>query len=230
MARIVAASPGRDVLDVGCGTGIEARQFRAAGCLVLGIEPDPRMGQFARDTGIEVEVSTFELWDPKGRSFDAVVAGTAWHWVDPLEGAAKAAQVLRAGGRLAPFWHVFELPAVVANAFATVYRRVAPESPFTVQPASQGLDAYQPLLTKAADGIRVSGGFSEPEQWRHDWEQTYTRDEWLDQLPTSGALTRLLPEQVARISTEVGGAIDSIGGRFTASYTTVAVTAVRRTS
>ena len=30
--RIVAASPGPDVLDVGCGTGIEARQFQAAGC------------------------------------------------------------------------------------------------------------------------------------------------------------------------------------------------------
>jgi ubiquinone/menaquinone biosynthesis C-methylase UbiE len=28
---IIAASPGRDVLDVGCGTGIAARQFRAAG-------------------------------------------------------------------------------------------------------------------------------------------------------------------------------------------------------
>jgi ubiquinone/menaquinone biosynthesis C-methylase UbiE len=29
--RIVAASPGPEILDVGCGTGIEARQFQAAG-------------------------------------------------------------------------------------------------------------------------------------------------------------------------------------------------------
>jgi ubiquinone/menaquinone biosynthesis C-methylase UbiE len=27
--RIVAASPGPDILDVGCGTGIEAQQFQA---------------------------------------------------------------------------------------------------------------------------------------------------------------------------------------------------------
>jgi enoyl-CoA hydratase/carnithine racemase len=42
--RIIAASPGRDVLDVGCGTGISARLFAAAGCRVLetryGLLPD----------------------------------------------------------------------------------------------------------------------------------------------------------------------------------------------
>jgi ubiquinone/menaquinone biosynthesis C-methylase UbiE len=32
--RIIAASPGTDVLDVGTGTGIVARQFQAAGCRV----------------------------------------------------------------------------------------------------------------------------------------------------------------------------------------------------
>jgi hypothetical protein len=89
--RIVAASPGPDVLDVGCGTGIEARQFQAAGCKVLGVEPDARMAQFALRSGAEVEVATFEDWDPAGRNFDAVVAGQAWHWVDPVAGAAKAA-------------------------------------------------------------------------------------------------------------------------------------------
>ncbi|WP_245547159.1 class I SAM-dependent methyltransferase [Nocardia brevicatena] len=73
--RIIAAAPGLDVLDVGCGTGIEARQFQAAGCTVLGVDPDARMAEFARRTGIEVEVSTFEAWDPANRMFDAVVAG-----------------------------------------------------------------------------------------------------------------------------------------------------------
>src|SRR5208283_5405168 len=141
--RIVAASPGPDLLDVGCGTGIEARQFQAAGCNVLGVEPDARMADFARRSGIEVEVATFEAWDPAGREFDAVVAGTAWHWVDPVAGAAKAAQVLRPAGLLAAFWHVFQLPPGVWEALAAVFQRVAPDSPFTfnLQPARQALDA-----------------------------------------------------------------------------------------
>ncbi|HEY6787903.1 MAG TPA: class I SAM-dependent methyltransferase [Trebonia sp.] len=49
--RIIAASPGRDVLDVGCGTGIAARLFQAAGCRVLGVDPDPRMAELARQAG-----------------------------------------------------------------------------------------------------------------------------------------------------------------------------------
>ncbi|NBH03371.1 class I SAM-dependent methyltransferase, partial [Amycolatopsis sp. SID8362] len=77
VTAVRAASPGPDLLDVGCGTGIEARQLAAAGCRVLGVDPDPRMAAFARDKGTDVEVATFEEWDPAGRAFDAVVAGQA---------------------------------------------------------------------------------------------------------------------------------------------------------
>jgi SAM-dependent methyltransferase len=224
---IVAASPGPEVLDVGCGTGIEARQFQAAGCTVLGIEPDARMAAFARRGGLAVEVATFEEWDPAGRDFDAVIAGTAWHWVDPNVGAAKAAEVLRPGGRLAVFWHAFELPREVAEAFATVYRRVAPDSPFDFRSGRQGMDLYQPMFTMAADGIRAVRRFGEPEQWRFDWEHFYTREAWLDQMPTQGPLTRLPADEVAEVLAYVGTAIDALGGGFTMPYATVAVTAVR---
>lgn len=226
--RIVAASPGPDVLDVGCGTGIEARQFQAAGCTVLGVEPDERMADFARRGGLEVEVATIEAWDAAGRTFDAVIAGQAWHWVDPVAGAAKAAQVLRPGGRLAVFWHVFQLPPEVTDAFAAVYQRVVPDSPFNLQAVTTpALDTYQVMFTTAADGIRAAGGFGDPEQWRFDWEQSYTREEWLDQLPTQGTLTRLPADKLAEVLAGVGAAIDAIGGSFTMPYITVAVTAAR---
>jgi SAM-dependent methyltransferase len=225
--RIVASAPGAEVVDVGCGTGIEARQFRDAGCRVLGIEPDPRMADVARGSGIEVEVSTFEAWDPRDRTFDAVIAGQAWHWVDPVLGATKAAQVLRREGRIALFWNVFQPPSRVAAAFVTAYQRVVPESPFDLgvmmRPA---IETYQKMFTTAADGIREAGAFGDPQQWRFDWERPYTRDEWLDLVPTQGPLTRLAPDQVAQVLEGVGAAIDEMGGGFTMSYATVVVTAV----
>jgi len=53
--RIVAASPGPYLLDVGCGTGTATRQFRDAGRTVLGVEPDARMAEFARGAGLDVD-------------------------------------------------------------------------------------------------------------------------------------------------------------------------------
>jgi SAM-dependent methyltransferase len=227
VARIVAGSPGPDVLDVGCGTGIAARQFQAAGCAVLGVEPDARMADFARTRGLRVEVVTFEAWEPAGRTFDAVIAAQSWHWVDPVAGAVKAARVLRPDGRLAIFGHVFEPPAEVAEPFAAAYRRVVPDSPFTNMRAGPALETYRAGYAKIADTIREAAQFNEPEQWQFDWEQSYTRDQWLALLPTTGGLTRLPPDRAAEIVDAVGIAIDALGGRFTMRYTTLATTAVR---
>ncbi|BCJ46794.1 methyltransferase type 11 [Actinoplanes ianthinogenes] len=229
LRRILDASPGRAVLDAGCGTGIEARQLRELGCTVLGVEPDPRMAAFARSTGIGVEVATFEAWEPAGRTFDLVVAGTAWHWIDPEAGAAKAAAVLRPGGRLAPFWHTFKLPDEVAAGFGEAYRRLVPDSPFAFArtPPGSALDGYRPILDQAAEGIRATGRFGEPEIWHVDWEREYTRDEYLDQMPTSGALTRVPPDRLAEILEATGAVIDRLGGSFVMQYTSAAVTAVR---
>ncbi|WP_410791962.1 class I SAM-dependent methyltransferase [Kribbella sp. C-35] len=66
---VVGSAPGRDFLDVGCGTGILSRQLQAAGCQVLGVDVDDRMAAYARSTGVEAEVSPFETWDPAGRTF-----------------------------------------------------------------------------------------------------------------------------------------------------------------
>ena len=84
--RIVAASPGTDVLDVGCGTGIEARQFQAAGCTVLGVEPDPRMAEFARRTGVEIEVATTLAvsWKPLVKSKARAVPTTITRMMSEL--------------------------------------------------------------------------------------------------------------------------------------------------
>lgn len=224
--RIVAGSPGPNVLDVGCGTGIAARQFRAAGCTVLGVEVDERMAHFARTMGLEVEVARFEDWDPAGRRFDAVISGTSWHWVDPVRGAAKAAEALRPGGRLAVFWNVQQPPPELGEAFAAVYRRVLPGTVFA-KGAGRGLESYSAFFAKAADGVRQIGSFEDPDQWQFEWERAYTRDEWLDQVPTSGGHSRLPPRQLEELLTGIGQAIDAVGGSFDMGYATVVVTAAQ---
>ncbi len=224
--RIVAASPGTDVLDVGCGTGIEARQFRDAGCRVLGIDPDARMAAFARGGGIDVEVAKFEDWHPNGRTFDAVVAGQSWHWVDPATGPAKAARVLRPGGLLAVFAHVFQPPVEVAEAFATGCRRVLPGAPFAGE-SRPAAEIYDVMFTGFAEAMAGADGLGAPDRWRFEWERRYTREEWLDFLPTTGGLTRLPRAELAEILSDVGAAIDELGGSFVLPYATLAAVARR---
>ncbi|MFJ6673149.1 class I SAM-dependent methyltransferase [Actinosynnema sp. NPDC091369] len=226
VSAIVTAGPGPDVVDVGAGTGIATRLFQAAGCRVLGVEVDPRMAEWARRSGLDVEVAAFESWDPAGRTFDAVVSGQSWHWVDPVAGAAKAASVLRPGGRLAAFWNVAQPPPDLAQAFADVYERVVPGS---LAGRAYSGTGHTALTDRAVDGIRQAGGFTEPEEWQFDWDRTYTRDEWLDQLPTSGARTLFPPGVLDDVLADIGAVIDAAGGSFVMRYTAVVITAARTT-
>ena len=79
------------------------------------------------------------------------------------------------------------------------------------------------MCAQAADGMRATGAFDEPEQWRFEWAQSYTRDKWLDALQTSGGAE----SRLADLLEGVGDAIDAVGGSFTMDYVTFVVTAVR---
>jgi SAM-dependent methyltransferase len=63
------------VLEVGCGTGQATRSLAALGCPVTAIEPGAGMAELARQRlaafgDVEVETSTFEDWDDRGRRFN----------------------------------------------------------------------------------------------------------------------------------------------------------------
>jgi SAM-dependent methyltransferase len=224
---ILARTGGPEFLDIGIGTGVSADPFRAAGCRVLGVEPDPRMAQFARRRGFEVEIAKFEDWDPARRTFDTVISGTTWHWVDPVAGAAKAAAVLRPGGQIALFWNVARPPADLARAFSGVYQRVLPGTPFAT-PATDPLRTYTPILTRTETELREAGSFTEPERRQFDWARDYTPEQWLDQVPTFGGHSTLPAAKLGELLAGIAAAIDAAGGSFTMRYATVAITGSRR--
>jgi SAM-dependent methyltransferase len=223
IAAIATTSPRPRILDVGCGTGIVARQFQARDCDVLGVEVDERMAGLAREAGIEVEVAPFERWDPGRRMFDAVVSGQSWHWIDPAAGAAKAAEALKPGGQLALFWNVQQPPPAVAKGFADAYRRALPELPIY----RPGLEAYGPIFTRATEGIRSADAFTDPERRQFTWERAYTREEWLELVPTFGGHSRLGGEKLDGLLSGIGAAIEAVGGSFTMEYATVLLLASR---
>jgi SAM-dependent methyltransferase len=219
MREVLGARPsGLDVLDVGCGTGIAARLMAGRGANVLGVEVDERMAAVARRQGTAVEVARFEDWDPAGRTFDRITAGQAWHWVDPVRGAAKAASVLRRGGRLCLFWNRGEPPEPLRRELDEVYARLAP-----------GAESYSALLGYSStsryesvrQAIRDHPELSGPDDLTFRWSRRYSTAEWLDQLPTHSDHATMPPDRLRRLLKAVAQVIDSAGGSFEMGYSTL---------
>ena len=120
-------------------------------------------------------------------------------------------------------------PAELADAFAEVNRRHLPELP-PLCAVGSAVEGYQRFLDAAEDGIRRTTGFDEPEQRRYAWEQRYTTDDWLDQVPNSGFFAQIDAARARALLADIGAAIDAYGGAFLVQYTTVLVTAGRRPS
>ena len=91
-----------------------------------------------------------------------------------------------------------------------------------------GPDGYLVLCAMAADGIRQTGMFGDPEQWRFDWEQSYSREEWLDQLPTFAGHSQFPAGKLDELLAGIGTVIDTAGGGFTMHYTIAVVIAAKR--
>lgn len=125
------------VLEVGCGTGQATRSLAALGCSVTAVEPGGGMSALARRriaaySNVDVERSTFEEWDDRGRRFDVLVAASSWHWVDPSTGWRRAHDVLRPGGWTALLGNVVVRrsgePEVYAET-ADLHERFCPGNP-----------------------------------------------------------------------------------------------------
>lgn len=106
LVAITGIGEGASLLEVGCGTGQATRPLAGLGCSIVALEPGADMAALARQRlmrfpNVEIEQSTFEEWDDRGRRFDLLVAASSWHWVDPAIGWRRARAVLRPAGWMA---------------------------------------------------------------------------------------------------------------------------------
>jgi ubiquinone/menaquinone biosynthesis C-methylase UbiE len=100
-----AEASGLDVLDVGCGQGIDVCEFALAGARVTGLDLTPRHVELARahaaEAGVEANISEGDAEDMPfpDESFDRVVSNGVLHHT-PNIGAAlrEIRRVLRRGG------------------------------------------------------------------------------------------------------------------------------------
>lgn len=178
------------VLDVGSGTGILAAQLREAGCEVVAVEPDPQMAAVAKGKGLHVEISTFEAWDPAGRTFDIVGFGQSFHWVDPDLALPHIAKILNSQGTLALAWNNIQADGEVGTALHSIVEKLIPSPTPSPSPEDTAEDTAgeHPVVRELQ-----SHGFEATEL---SLEETlnYSRDAWLSMVFTYSAQLTLEPE------------------------------------
>lgn len=197
---LVALEP-RAVLDVGCGTGKAARLFAERALDVLGVEIDPKMAEIARSYGIPVEVGSFEDWDAAGRTFDLLVSGQAWHWVDPARGVPKAAEVLRPSGAVALFWNHDHPNDQLRARLDAVYQEYAPE--LITPPETDHAQVRRSRLLP----FEESPDFSAITWRSYDWERDFSADEWVGMTLTYSDHVLLAPVRRAALAEAMRNAL-----------------------
>lgn len=126
---------GSRVVEVGAGTGKLTEELVAFGLRVDAVEPGPNMIELARrrvngSDLVRFHVGRFEEVSLPRERFDAVFAASAFHWVDPHVGWAKAAALLRPGGTFAllqPIGVREKGDRHAQDELAAAFTRVAPE-------------------------------------------------------------------------------------------------------
>jgi SAM-dependent methyltransferase len=200
---------GGTTLDVGCGTGKAAVALIERGLSVLGLEPDERMAAVARSHGVPVEIGTFESWDDGGRRFDLLTFADSWHWVDPVGGVTRSAELLRPGGTVARFWNSYTVDPQVIETFDALYRRHAPEIVRVWEPGDHAL--IHRVVTADGEAFGQSGNFAPLQTHMYRSETVRTADDWVATVATTSDHLRL-GDRLGPLLAELHAAIERLGG------------------
>jgi SAM-dependent methyltransferase len=207
---VVALLPGRDVVEVGAGTGKATVLFGVRGLTMTCIEPDAQMAAvLAENTrllpNVSVVVSAFEDFQSDGL-YDGLLAAQSWHWTSPEHRWVKAASLLREGGLLALFWNR-ELADLtpLGSAVADVYRRHGlkdsnQQSPGRTPPAWPR-DEMEKLPTFADVEVRT-----------YHSVHSYSTAAWLAYAASTSNLLILEQAPRAEILADIAKVIDDAGG------------------
>lgn len=116
------------VIDIGCGTGISARQLAARGLEVVAVDPNAAMLEVARAqptpgvTYVQTDGERLEVPVPRCA---AIVGGQSFHWLDMAVARARFRELT--DGWVVPFWNLRRDGAPFNDAYEALLRAWSPE-------------------------------------------------------------------------------------------------------
>jgi SAM-dependent methyltransferase len=245
--ELAGLSPEARVVEVGSGTGKLTEELVACGLRVDAVEPGSNMIEVARRRVNGSELVRFHLGRFEDVAlpmelFDAVFSGSAFHWVDPSLGWAKAAALLRPGGTLALLQPVSvrdEADGAAVEERQEAFARLAPEIAGE-RPALRDLTAIQAGVEARRENVSevwawlAHPGFAVPEAGKLFGPATFTAvrrikrqtaAELWAMFETTAIYHRLTPEVRVALRVEDERIIERAGGTLRSTQLVALVTA-----
>ena len=222
-ATLARLADGARICEIGCGTGQATRSLAERGYRITCVELGTQLAgvaqrKLARFPGVEVVNADFETWQPADGAYDAVVAFTSFHWLDPTVRYTKTAAILRDGGLLGVVATHHVLPAGGDEFFAVVqedYDAVVPDDPKTAEGAPPRPEAIADL----SDEIAESRYFRNVASRRYLWDVTYRADDYIALLGTYSGHRALDEDRRERLFERIRRRIESRpGGEVRKTY------------
>lgn len=131
LVRELEIAPGRDVLEIGAGTGKLTKLIVRAGGRITAIEPVPAMREALQRNCPTVTIldGTAEAIPVPDASADSVVAAQSFHWFDGERALPEIHRVLRPEGRLGLMWNARDEASDWSERLTTIFDRLAGDGP-----------------------------------------------------------------------------------------------------
>lgn len=209
LVELANLSPGARILEVGPGTGKATLPLAERGFEIVGVELGADLGAIAREKlaafpNVEIFHAAFETWEPVRGAFDAVVAFTAFHWIDPEARFEKSVGVLAPGGALAVVETKHVLLPGGDDFFVDVqadYDDVTPSPENRPPPPPEEVDDLAAEFEAA--------GLTSVAVRRHLWDVTYRAAEYIQVLDTYSGNRMLDPATRARLFERIRARIET---------------------
>ena len=145
--------------------------------------------------------------EPEAR-FDVIYSAQAWHWLDPEVGFAKAARLLRPGGRLALYWNMYpRYMTEFATAVQEIYKVHAPEmtTPKMTRPIPQRIEERVKEIEERFGPVEVH---------RFEWDQHLDTAGYIKLIDTYSAHRVMPPDRQRALYEDIARLLDDdFGGK-----------------
>ena len=185
LAVLAHLGAGSRIVEIGPGTGQATGELARRGYRVTGIELGAGLAALARQRlaafpDVEIVTSSFETWQPRRAEFDAVVAFTSFHWLDPEVRYERAARLLRRDGVLA----IVSTRHVLSEDGDSIFADLQADYRGLMPGADAGPPPHPDAVAGVSDEIDASGRFRTIASRRYLWDVSYTADQYIALLDT----------------------------------------------